>query len=257
MEPFSLLDDPPSPFREQRARTLGAVLTWAGALRAPRAVDAVPDDITFTVVDVETTGLDPFRSRVVECAMVTCSGGEILEEWTSLIAPPDGVEIGTSWLHGITREALERAPSFADVAYEIAGRLRETIVVGHVVAFDLAHLRIEFDRVGITFPDLSPAAICTRELAGNLLPPGSRTLAAVCARLGVARRAAHTALGDALATTALMSIFLGRGIEVEVRTTFANARAITWPSYLNNMPFRSRAVTRPRVFEKRAGYADF
>jgi DNA polymerase III epsilon subunit family exonuclease len=235
------------------------VLTWAEALRAQSSVgEIVPDDATFTVVDVETTGLDPFCSRVVECAIVTCSAdGEILDEWTSLIAPPVGIEIGASWLHGITRQSLAPAPSFADVAYEIAGRLRETIVVGHVVAFDLAHLRAEFHRVGIAFPDLSAATMCTREIARACLSPGSRTLAALCARLGVARRGAHTALGDALATAALLSVFLARGFGIDWDGTLANAREITWPSYLNTMPFCSRAVTRPRVLATTADYADF
>ncbi|MGA8295772.1 MAG: 3'-5' exonuclease, partial [Acidimicrobiales bacterium] len=170
------------------------MLTSTGALCARGSFSDVEKEPSLSILDVETTGLDPAFSRVVECAVVTCSSeGELLEEWSSLISVPGADEIGAGWLHGITRSTLEEAPGFAEVAGEIAERLRNTVVVGHVVAFDLSHLRAEFRRIGAAFPDLEGASVCTREVALACLPSGSRTLAAVCARLGVVREDAHTA----------------------------------------------------------------
>lgn len=215
------------------------VLTPVGVVHTPGFLD--PADAAaakFAIVDVETTGLDPVTSRVVECAIVTCSGhAEVLAEWSSLIAVPGTDEIGASWLHGISRLTLNGAPVFADVAGEIVRRLRGTIVVGHVVAFDLAHLRGEFDRIGLSFPDLRGATACTRELARAHLPAGSRTLAAVCSRLGIARVDAHTALGDARATAAVLAALVRRGVDLGWREKMCRAKEFAWPTV------RSRAKT--------------
>ncbi|MGB9112002.1 MAG: 3'-5' exonuclease [Acidimicrobiales bacterium] len=184
----------------------------------------------FAVVDVETTGLDPQSSRVVECAIVTCSGqGDVIDEWSSLIAVSGAEEIGASWLHGISRASLHGAPCFADVIGEIVRRLRGTVIVGHCILFDLAHLAAEFSRVGTRFPQLGTASICTRELACTNLPPGSRTLAAVCTRLGFTRTDAHTALGDARTTASVLAAFVERGVDLGWGQKMARSFEVLWP----------------------------
>jgi DNA polymerase III epsilon subunit family exonuclease len=209
------------------------VLTSAGAFQARGSHScAITESARLSVVDVETTGLDPEVSRVVECAIVTCSGrGDVIDEWSSLISVPGVEKIGTSWLHGITRATLDGAPAFADVAGEVARRLRGTIVVGHFVDFDLSHLRNEFHRIGARFPELCGATICTRDLAGAHLPSGSRTLAAVCARLGLVRSDAHTALGDALATASVLAAFVARGADLGWGEKMGRAREAAWPTF--------------------------
>jgi DNA polymerase III subunit epsilon len=202
---------------------------------------------TLAVVDVETTGLDPAHSRVVECAIVTCSGqGDVIEEWSSLVAVPGFDEIGASWLHGITRATLDGAPTFTDVADDIVRRLRGTIVVGHVVEFDLAHLRGEFRRAGARFPELRAVSICTRELARAFLPPGSRTLAAVCTRLGIVRVGAHTALGDARATAAVLASFVESGADVGWGEKMNRARDIAWSALPSDRTEGSATLARGR-----------
>jgi len=44
------------------------------------------------------------------------------------------------------------APSFRDVAGDIAGRLADAVVVGHQLRFDLSFLAAEFTRLGATLP---------------------------------------------------------------------------------------------------------
>lgn len=173
------------------------------------------------VVDVETTGLDPEASRVVECAIVTCSGvGDVVDEWSSLISVPGAEEIGASWLHGITRSALSGSPTFPEVAGEIATRLRGSILVGHVVEFD--------------------------ELARAYLAPGSRTLAAVCARLGIARTDAHTALGDARVTASVMAAFAKRGIILGWSDKMKRADELVWPTSRIGDSLGARALAHGR-----------
>jgi DNA polymerase-3 subunit epsilon len=68
------------------------------------------------VIDVETTGLFPFRhDRVVELAAVVIrSDGEIEREFTSLVNPER--DIGPSKIHGLTSEDILCAPKFGEIA---------------------------------------------------------------------------------------------------------------------------------------------
>jgi len=72
-------------------------------------------------------------------------------------------------------------------------------------------LRHAFARVGRRYDPLAVA--CTLE-AFRLLEPleGNHRLESVCARHGIALTDAHEALGDVLATTALLRLLLARGI---------------------------------------------
>lgn len=237
------------------------MLTSVGAVQLRGCLDSEGASAArLAVVDVETTGLDPEASRVVECAIVTCSGrGEVLEEWSSLITFPGIEEIGANWLHGITRATLAGAPTFVDLADEIVTRLRDTIVVGHVVAFDLAHLGAEFGRMGACFPELRDATICTREVARANLAAGPRSLAALCARLGIARTEAHTALGDARATASMLRAFVERGIDLGWNDKMSRAHEIAWPMLPSSGTAGSTSLSRRRSRgpEDRLGYADF
>ena len=89
------------------------------------------------VVDVETTGLSPWRhDRVVEIAIVVISpDGMIQTEYETLINPSR--DIGPSSIHHISAADVLRAPTFADVAGDILEILAAaSVVAGHNVSFD-------------------------------------------------------------------------------------------------------------------------
>ncbi len=220
----------------------------AGSDEGPADRGAPPhsDAIRYAVIDVETTGLSPVTTRVLECAVVElASDGRQLGEWTSLVSVPGEGELGASWLHGITRSMLAGAPSFQELTGELSAQLAGHVVVGHVLDFDLAHLAGEYARCGLVMPDLRPAGICTRELARAHLPPGPRSLVACCNALGVDCPAAHTALGDARATAAVFQAFLQLGVVTGVRAAGARAAALTWPQPEGKRSQPTRAVPRP------------
>ncbi len=84
----------------------------------------------FAVVDLETTGLNPARDRILEVAVVLSdSHGQVLHEWCTLVNP--GTEFGAGHIHGIDVSWLAAAPSFAELAAEIGTRLNGRVLVGH------------------------------------------------------------------------------------------------------------------------------
>ncbi|BBG04033.1 MULTISPECIES: exonuclease domain-containing protein [Pseudonocardia] len=205
-----------------RALDVDAVWDWARhrtpapvptdhAAPAPAAPEVglsrgIPSGTGFAVVDVETTGLAPGAGhRIVEIAVVRCrSDGSVEDSWHTLLDP--GRDPGPVDVHGLRPEDLAGAPSFSDVAGDLADLLAGRVVVAHNVRFDLSFLRAEFERIG-ALPPAWPL-LCTMELIDRL--PGSadragRGLADACAAFGVELRSAHTALGDARATAALLA----------------------------------------------------
>jgi DNA polymerase III subunit epsilon len=190
---------------------------------------------SFCVVDLETTGLDAEACEIVECALVELDwSGRLLSEWASLVRLSGA--IGAREIHHIDGAMLGRAPRFDEIAGEIVARLRGRVVVGHVVAFDLAHLSTAFHRLGRPLPDLAPASLCTHALAAEAGFERPRTLAGCCAATGVEQRGAHTALGDARSAAALLGHFLEKGARAGLDQLVAAAGQIDWGCWAEERP---------------------
>ncbi|MEZ4565172.1 MAG: exonuclease domain-containing protein [Thermomicrobiales bacterium] len=155
----------------------------------------------FVVLDVETTGLQASRQRVIEIALVRVAHGQIVEQWESLCQPGRRVPAYITRLTGIDDERLDDAPAFAEVADAVLERLAGAVIVGHNVAFDIAFLNEELKRTGRE--PVVNEHLCTLSLATRLMP-GLRkpTLNAVAQRLAIPghSRNRHRAGSDARVT---------------------------------------------------------
>jgi DNA polymerase III subunit epsilon len=192
-----------------------------------------PGALRFAVVDVETTGLAAGIDRIVECAVVEYDpAGVECDAWSTLLSTPGEGELGASHIHGITRAMTLGAPTFGSVGGELGDRLRGRVLVGHVIGFDLGYLRAEFARAGVALPPVAAAGICTHDAVKRHLPPGSRTLRACCERLCLPFDDAHSALGDARATAALLLALRGRFGDLGAGRAWRAASRTEWPEIL-------------------------
>ncbi len=120
--------------------------------------------------------------------------------------------MGPTHVHGITASDVAGAPTFPEIAGDVASRLQGAIFVSHNARFDRDFVAAEFKRMGEAMPRLP--TLCTLALTYRLLPalPG-RKLHQCCERVGVHLEATHTALGDAEATAALLAAYLRMALE--------------------------------------------
>lgn len=148
----------------------------------------------FVVIDTETTGV--YRSdRVVEIALVTLSlDGDVIDVFDTLLQP--GREVSATHIHGITASMVARAPTFADVAGDVAVRLDGACLVAHNLPFDYRMVGDEFERLGV---GLSMTAG-----VDTLWATGCRLIEA-CSMFAVPLDGAHRALSDAMATSQLLA----------------------------------------------------
>lgn len=182
-------------------RTDGAWLLTAEAISgAPGALD------DFVVLDVETTGLQPSRQRIIEIAVARFTGGCAAAHWESLCQPGRRVPAYIVKLTGIDDDLLRDAPPFEAIADQTVDFIGDAVVIGHNVAFDLGFLNEELKRAGR--PSVVNDHVDTLALAARLIP-GLRkpTLAAVAQRLGLQgqgrSRTRHRAGSDASLTGAV------------------------------------------------------
>lgn len=176
-------------------------------MSAGAAVQLTRESVAFAVVDVETTGFSPrLHDRVIEVAVVRVSPqGRPADEYTTLVNPCR--DVGPTHIHGITASEVRDAPTFDQVAGDVAQRLDGAILVAHNLRFDRSFLDAEFSRVAAPWPDLP--GLCTLELAYRLEPKSpSRKLTECCERLGISYERKHCALDDARATSHLLLAYL-------------------------------------------------
>lgn len=150
------------------------------------------------VIDVETTGLSPWRhDRVVEIGVVLISSeGEILQEYETLVNPSR--DMGPTSIHGITAADVLHAPTFSQVAGDVLHILNDAnVIAGHNIGFDRSFLMKEYERIGVELPSVPMLCTCSQFGRGSLL--------ACCSELGIEFEGeAHRALTDAKATSHLV-----------------------------------------------------
>jgi DNA polymerase-3 subunit epsilon len=178
-----------------------------------------------SVVDTETTGLDPGQGHgLVEVACVSLEGGEIGDTWSTLVAPGRPIPPDATAVHGITDAMVRDAPRPAEVAAELHRRCDGRTLVFHNAAFDLPFL-LALMRQAAQPPLLNPV-IDTLGLARGLLDTGGNSLGALAARFGLPPERGHRALGDALTTARLLRVLAARWEGAhEVRTVAELAAA--------------------------------
>lgn len=182
--------------------------------KSATAPEAAPVDRTlraptyeYAVIDVETTGLDKQQDRIVELAVIVLNAhGAPIYEWTSLINSGLG-SAGPTRIHGISDEVNAIAPTFAQVAGDVAYLLAGRYVVAHNAEFDTAFLEGAFHRAAMPIAPPGLHSVCTMQLAEAAGLP--RKLGDLCAQLGVFYDP-HNALDDARVTAQVFARFLPR-----------------------------------------------
>lgn len=163
--------------------------------------------------DLETTGLEAGRDRVLEFCFVELGPGlEELGRWTRLVDPGIPVSAEIERLTGISTDMVKGQPPFAAHAPRVQALVRDAVLVAHNGAFDIPFLDMELRRAGQ--PGLKPDHPCIDTLAierhvhshrladvyrryvGAPLDGGHRSAADVQATVEVLRRqrAAHAAV---------------------------------------------------------------
>ena len=147
-------------------------------------------------VDLEMTGLDVARDRVVEVCIERVVGKERVALVETLVFPEDRVG-GAAHVHGIDATALEGAPPFAEIAERVSAILEGAILVAHAAEWDVRFLEMEMARAQKTF-EIGPC-LDTLVLARRAFALPRHSLDALCTHFAIDRGKPHRAAPDVFA----------------------------------------------------------
>ena len=167
-------------------------------------------EVTFAVLDLETTGCSPASSEITEVGAVKLRGGECLGTFQTLVNPGTEIPPAIVYLTGITQAMVGPAPRIEAVLPGLLEFLGDAVIVGHNVRFDLGFLQAALRREG--YGRLGNRFVDTCSLARRLIRdevPDCR-LATLATHFRTATVPCHRALDDAKATGEVLHGLLER-----------------------------------------------
>jgi DNA polymerase-3 subunit epsilon len=158
-------------------------------------------DLSYTVFDTETTGLQPAAGdQIIQIGAARIVAGRLLrqESFEQLVDPQRSIPAAGIPIHGIRPEMVRGQPILEQVLPAFHAYARDTVLVAHNAAFDMRFLQLAEDRTGVRFEQ----PVLDTLLLSALVHPQqeSHRLEAIAERFGLTIVGRHTALGDALVT---------------------------------------------------------
>jgi DNA polymerase-3 subunit epsilon len=207
--------------------TVENVTDTVGSRALPDTADVPLRDLSFTVVDVETTGWSPEEAGITEVGAVLLRRGDVVAEFTSLVNPGTPVPASITELTGISDQMLALAPPVASVLPGLLAFAEGSVLAAHNAPFDLGFLTAACARAGLGWPGFE--VLDTVRLARHLIATPDevpdcklRTLAEF---FGTPVQPSHRALADARATGSVLGHLLRR---LEDREIYTLGELTTW-----------------------------
>ena len=123
--------------------------------------------VTFCVVDLETTGSSSAYGGITEIGAVKYKGGEEVSRLSTLVNPGQSIPANIVMLTGISDSMVADAPRIEDVLETFLDFAEGTVLVAHNARFDVGFLNAALQRHG--YDVLSNVVVDTVTLARRLV----------------------------------------------------------------------------------------
>jgi len=176
--------------------------------RASESQHALDDrrlsELSYTVFDTETTGLDPASDQIIQIGAARLVNGKLLrqEAFEQLVDPQRDLPAAGIAIHGIQPAMVRGQPTIDRVLPSFHTFVGDTVLVAHNAAFDMRFLQLAESRSGVVFDH----PVLDTLLLSAVVHPNqeSHRLEAIAERFGVTVIGRHTALGDAIVTAEVL-----------------------------------------------------
>lgn len=156
---------------------------------------------TFIAFDIETTGLDPKKDRILEIGAAKYVNGKIEETYNTFLNPQARIPAKITELTGITQEMAETGISQKEGVMELIAFCGDFPLLGHNILFDYSFIKRNAVNQKISF---EKEGIDTLKIARKFLKDlEKRSLSFLCKHYEIYQEAEHRALHDAIASADL------------------------------------------------------
>lgn len=128
-------------------------------MTAPAAIQSTFDDlgtplsdVTFVVLDLETTGGSATECQITEIGAVKVRGGRQLGEFQTLVNPGEPIPAFISVLTGITNPMVAGAPHIGSAMPAFLEFIGDAVLVAHNARFDITFLKVNCERLQLDWP---------------------------------------------------------------------------------------------------------
>lgn len=201
------------------------------ASRSVKGMSIVRIPKHYTVVDTETTGLDPEKDRLIEIAAIRVRGGKEVGRFETLVKPGRKLSKKIVSITNITDEMLKDAPAPEECLPKFLEFLRDDVIVAHNANFDVDFIYESLQRCGL--PPLENNFIDTLRIARYVEPDmDDYKLSTLAKEYKIPQSTAHRALADCETTMAVLQHLdesaKKQGIDfkqIQKRASFSKKRA--------------------------------
>ena len=150
----------------------------------------------YVIFDLETTGISPNYDEVIEISALKVKGGEVVDEFNTLVNPGRKIPFGATKVNGITNVMVAEAPAFSHVLAEFLDFAEGLVLVGHNIArFDMKFIWRDAEQYFGEIPQNN--YVDTLQVARKHLPKmDHHRLVDLAEHYGISSEGAHRALND-------------------------------------------------------------
>ncbi|ABV32809.1 PolC-type DNA polymerase III [Pseudothermotoga lettingae] len=202
------------------------------------------DQERYVIVDIETTGLHPMFSEIIEIGAVAIENGQITDEFHSFVKPSEKLNAFTVQFTKITDQMLANQPSIEEVLPKFMEFCKDTTLVAHNANFDYRFLRYWIEKS--LKLNWEPAVIDTLALAKKLVRLSSYNLEKLASHFKLGPFSHHRASEDAKVTAKIFLELLKLLKERKI-TTFKEIESLQKESTLRqSKPFHTTIIVQTK-----------
>jgi DNA polymerase III subunit epsilon len=199
--------------------------------------DRLLTELTYTVFDTETTGLNPSQGdEIIQMGATRIVNGKLLSQecFDQLVDPQRSIPAATIPIHGIEPHMVAGKPTIAQVLPSFHGFAQDTVLVAHNAAFDMRFLQLKEKSTGVVFDQ----PVLDTLLLSAVVHPNqeSHRLEAIAERFNVTVMGRHTAMGDAMVTAEVFLKLIPLLAEKGIRT-LGQAREAAQKTYYARLKY--------------------
>lgn len=167
------------------------------------------NNVAFTVLDVETTGLEAYLGhRICEIGLLKFCGTEELDSYSSLVHPERSILEDAVDVHGITNEIVKNAPVFESIVDVVLEFIKGTVLIAHNAKFDLGFIAKHLRRANRKIPD--NFVVDTLTLARRHFNFPGNSLETIASCLAIDTEDNHRAVKDVKITKEIFQYFMAK-----------------------------------------------
>ena len=186
---------------------------------------------SFVCFDLETTGLEPDKDRVIEVAAARFNADAILDSYETLIDPGCPVPEESTKIHHITDEMVKGKPTIQEILPTLLKFIGSSIIVGHGISLDIAFLTAAAKQHNIPCNLTSLTIIDTLRLARLYGESPYNSLEMLRQHFNIPAEGAHRAMND---VTVNIGVF--KFLSKQFKSTREMLERLKHPILLKAMP---------------------